>query len=96
MPSDYFDWDDDNIGHIAEHGVTPEEAEQLLLGDPLDWAFDLEAYPEKRWSYVGETDKGRILFVVITMRAEKIRVITAFDAGKQDQRIYLETKAGQQ
>ena len=28
---DGFDWDDGNIDHIAEHGVTPEEAEQALV-----------------------------------------------------------------
>jgi len=30
-----FDWDD-NIRHVAEHGVTPEEAEQVLINDPAD------------------------------------------------------------
>jgi hypothetical protein len=31
-----FDWDDENRVHIARHGVTPEEAEQVLANDPLD------------------------------------------------------------
>ena len=31
-----FDWDEDNIAHIASHGVTPEEAEQVLRNDPAD------------------------------------------------------------
>jgi hypothetical protein len=31
-----FDWDDANILHVAEHDVTPEEAEEVILRDPLD------------------------------------------------------------
>ena len=30
-----FDWDHHNIAHIARHGVTPEEAEQVLANDPV-------------------------------------------------------------
>ena len=32
-----FDWDAANLGHIAKHDVTPEEAEQVILGNPLIW-----------------------------------------------------------
>jgi hypothetical protein len=31
-----FDWDDANLLHIAQHDVTPEEAEYVLFHDPLD------------------------------------------------------------
>jgi len=30
-----FDWDDANAGHIARHGVTPEEVEQAFANEPL-------------------------------------------------------------
>ena len=30
-----FDWDNQNTGHIARHGVTPEEVEQAFANDPL-------------------------------------------------------------
>jgi hypothetical protein len=26
-----FDWDEGNISHIAEHGVSPDEAEEVVL-----------------------------------------------------------------
>jgi len=29
-----FDWDDANRGHIAAHGITPEEAEQVVQNIP--------------------------------------------------------------
>jgi uncharacterized protein len=93
MNSLVFDWDDANIGHIAEHGVTPEEAEDVLLGDSLDLNFQADEGDEERWSYLGQTNSGRILQVVITLRGEKIRVVTAFDASRQDKALYLETKA---
>jgi uncharacterized DUF497 family protein len=89
-----FDWDSGNIAHIAEHDVAPEEAEEVLLGDPLDTGFHLEEGDEERWSYLGETNRGRILRVVITLRGEKIRVVTAFEPLRQYKRLYLETKAG--
>ncbi len=31
-----FDWDNANIGHIARHQVTPEEAEQVILNEPVE------------------------------------------------------------
>jgi hypothetical protein len=31
-----FDWDEANIRRIARHQVTPDEAEQAILNNPLD------------------------------------------------------------
>jgi hypothetical protein len=36
-----FDWDEANIGHLARHNVSPVEAEQVVLRDPVDLAFRL-------------------------------------------------------
>jgi hypothetical protein len=89
-----FDWDDANIGHIAEHDVTPEEAEEAMLGDLFEYDFDSEEGDEKRWSYLAETSQGRILRVLITMRDERMRVVTAFDPPRHQKLLYLEMKAG--
>ena len=35
-PEIEFDWDEANIGHVALHSVLPEEAEQVILNDPVD------------------------------------------------------------
>ena len=88
-----FEWDQHNIVHIALHNVTPEEAEEVLLGDSVELDFDEEA-EESRWSYVGETVSGRILEVVITIRFEKMRVVTAFQPIRRIERMYLKAKAG--
>ena len=93
MDDELFDWDDANILHLAEHDVAPEEAEEVLLGDPLDVGFDV-VNDEERWSYLGETNEGRILRVVITMRGERVRVLTAFEPSRFQKNFYLEQKAG--
>jgi len=95
MNEDLFDWDAANIGHIAEHDVAPEEAEEVILGDPLDIGLEL-VDGEERSSHVGETDGGRILWVVITFRGERMRVVTAFEPDKQWKIFYFEQRAGLQ
>ncbi len=30
-----FEWDDDNIAHLARHGITPDEVEELFEGPTL-------------------------------------------------------------
>ena len=87
-----FEWDDANIGHIAEHDVTPEEAEEVVLGDPLDAGFEV-VDGEGRWSYVGQTNDRRILRVVITSREELIRVVTAFEPERHWKVFFLEQRA---
>jgi hypothetical protein len=36
-----FDWDEANIGHMARHSVLPEEAEQVILNDPVDLGMEI-------------------------------------------------------
>lgn len=81
MPKLQFEWDRANIAHAAEHDVMPEEAEEILLGDPFDLEFEV-VDGEDRWGYIGETNEGRILRVVVTLRGERMRVVTAFEPEK--------------
>jgi hypothetical protein len=92
MDDSLFDWDSANIAHIAEHGVTPEEAEEVVFGDPMELDFDVES-GEERWTYVGESRAGRVLTVLFTTRGEQIRVVTAFVPSPMRMRIYLEWRA---
>ncbi len=94
MSAELFDWDKANIAHIAEHEINPEETEQVLLGDSLEFDFDPDNNGEERWTYLGETSRGRILTVIMTLRNDKMRVVAAYDAERQDKLLYLETKAG--
>jgi uncharacterized DUF497 family protein len=96
MDLELFDWDDANILHLAEHNVTPEEAEEVTLGDPLEMGFDKSEPGENRWSYIGETLRGKVFQVVITMRGERIRIVTAFRPTTRDEISYLEYRTEQQ
>ncbi len=86
-----FDWDGANLAHIALHKVTQEEAEEVFLGSPLDMELQIagESGGEERLQQVGETAKGRILQLVTTWRAGRVRVISAWDAPKQLKLYYL-------
>lgn len=86
-----FEWDDANLSHLAEHSVTAEEAEQVILGEPLDTELQVAELDndEERLLQIGETAKGRILQLLTTWRSGRVRVITAWDAPKQLKLYYL-------
>jgi uncharacterized protein len=86
-----FDWDAANIGHIARHGVTPHEVEQVFANDEAGISYDVVG-GEERWTVVGHTDQGRVLIVAYTMRNELTRTITAFEASGRLRSIYLAKK----
>ncbi len=86
-----FDWDEANQRHLARHKVTPQEAEEVVLGNPLD--IELQTAEgsggEERILHVGETRKGRILELVSTWRGGKARILSAWDAPRQSKLDYL-------
>lgn len=83
-----FDWNNGNLTHIAKHRITRAEAEQVILNEPIDLQFRKEN-GEERIVQVGETNAGRILVVVTTMRGHLIRVVTAFPAKKRLRSVYV-------
>jgi uncharacterized DUF497 family protein len=82
-----FSWDEANRSHIAEHDVSSEEAEQVVLNNPVDLEVQLRS-GEERTLQLGETRTGRVLVVVTTWRDDRIRVITAFPANKKLRTLY--------
>ena len=86
-----FDWDAANSGHVAKHGITPEEAQEAVRIEPLE--ADVQQHEtEERVLCFGRTRSGRLLTVLYTQRRGKIRVVTAYEMTKQQQRIYFERK----
>ena len=83
-----FDWDEFNEDHLAEHGVSPEEAEEALEDPHRQRGPSYNTPTEKRRSYYGATVDGRILFVVVTQRDERLRVLSARDADAQGKKQY--------
>ena len=80
--------------HIARHGITSEEAEQVIENGPLNLKRQIRA-GEERTVYLGETDAGRILTVVVTARGEMLRVVTAHPADRSARRTYALEKGAQ-
>ena len=87
-----FEWDAFNTGHIARHGLEPLEAEQALANDPATIRAVVAGTGEERWFTVGPNDAGRLLAVVWTMRGSRVRVVTAYPAGKRLRRDYAKAK----
>ena len=83
-----FDWDTDNVRHLAAHRITRSEYEQAMLRHPI--IIDLsDETGEERWYALGATDRLRVLFLVFTYRGERIRPITGWDAGKRLRELYF-------
>lgn len=83
-----FDWDDANRDHISEHRIYPYEAEEALLAPRRVAAPAYSLQGERRRGVLGETDSGRLLFVVFTHRRGLIRVVTARDATPRERLRY--------
>ena len=90
-PEIEFDWDDANVGHLAHHRVTPEEAEEVILRDPLDLGMEV-VEGEERHLNLGPTQRDRILLVVTTWRKDRVRVVTAFDPVKRLIQFYYQER----
>ena len=86
-----FDWNDENVSHLVPHQITPANTEQVILNRPLDLESELRN-GEERVVQVGETDAGRILVVVTTMRGKKVRVVTAWPAKEKLRRYFQSQK----
>lgn len=86
-----FDWDDDNLTHIAEHHVSRAEAEFALNGFTLELGQQ-DWHEEERFEEAGITQHGRILLVITTWRGMRLRVVTAYDAPRHVVKEYLESR----
>jgi uncharacterized DUF497 family protein len=87
-PDVSFDWDDENISHLARHRIKPLEVEELFCNDPAFRGHEV-VDGEDRWTTVGATGSLRVLFVVFTVRDERIRPITGWDADRRSKQEYF-------
>ncbi|MEW6141369.1 MAG: BrnT family toxin [Thermodesulfobacteriota bacterium] len=89
-----FDWDKGNADkNWIRHTVSRLECEQVFFNLPLVVGDDSKhSKIESRYFALGHTDKGRWLFVVFTVRGDRIRVISARDMNRKERRIYNEKK----
>ena len=90
-----FDWDDGNWPKCGKHGVSREEIEQVLLGEPMVMA---DPHPEEpRMRAVGKTNLGRYVFLVFMIRevqkTKKLRPISARYKHQKEIEQYERTKS---
>ena len=83
-----FDWDEQNERHLAIHGISRSDAEDVLSGNHFLLEYQIEGN-EQRWVAVGATRTARILSVVFTVRGEAMRPITGWTADKRTADLYL-------
>ncbi len=73
-------WDDENVSHIAKHGVAPEHVEYMLDNDPL--FFHNLSGRSTTHVILGTDQPGRVLYVPI--RCAELpgvwRVISAWES----------------
>ena len=85
-----FEWDDGNRDkNWIRHRVSVAECEQVFFNVPLLVAKDeRHSSGEPRYYVLGQTDAGRRSFVVLTIRGESIRVISARNMSRREREEY--------
>jgi uncharacterized DUF497 family protein len=85
-----FDWDEANAPKIWEkHQVSAMECEQVFFNLPLVAGDDEKhSQSEARYFVLGQSDAGRRMFLVVTVRAGRLRVISARDMSRKEREVY--------
>jgi uncharacterized DUF497 family protein len=77
-----FWWDDENVEHIANHGVDPFEAEAVITN-----AVEIRKVGHGKYVAYGQTDSGRYLMVIFAPKEQRrLRVVTARDLTPKEKR----------
>lgn len=84
MRINVLQWDDNNIEHIARHGVNPQEVEDACFG------FHIYVRESgRRYIVSGQSASGRYINVVIERVGKGVfRPITAFEMSENYKRRY--------
>src|SRR5262249_26324192 len=87
-----FEWDEDKAKrNLKKHRVSFEEA-STVFGDPLAVTIPdpLHSKEEDRFVTLGESHRRRILVVASTDRSNRIRIISAGVASRNERKQYEE------
>ena len=81
-----FEWDDNNLVHLGEKGIEPEDVDAML-------ATRITVVRNKRerpgqYRFVGRGRGGRFLTVVVTRTADpsRWRLVTGWDSSQEERR----------
>jgi hypothetical protein len=90
-----FDWDQWNIQkNEIKHGISRLEAESAFFdGEAVIFSDTRHSTTkEKRWIFYGKSIYHNVLMVAFTVRAGKIRIISARKASRKERETYEERK----
>lgn len=81
-----FDWDEHNQDkNYQKHAVTTQEAEEVFFDRYHKLARDLlHSRKEERYIIIGKTKKQRKLYLVFTLRKNRVRIISVRDLNKKE------------
>jgi len=86
-----FEWDKGNLEHVKKHNVNYRECEEVFLNKPLIVNEDeTHSQTEERFRVYGQTNKKRLIFMIFTIRNNKIRVISCRDQNKKERKEFQE------
>jgi uncharacterized DUF497 family protein len=77
--------------NVRKHGVYFADAAAVLEDERALTMLDLSSDGEERWVTVGVDAFGRVIVLVYTWRAERVRLISARKATPRERRLYEET-----
>lgn len=76
MPFYFFQWTPEIVAHLAEHDVTPDEFEEVVMNPARTGQSHSSGHP----AVMGETFSGRRLFCVYRMIDDvTVEPITAYE-----------------
>lgn len=80
-----FEWDEGNLSHISKHNVGFRECEEAFSNTPIFINNDEgHSQVEQRYRAYGNTNAGRKLTVIFTVRNNNIRVVSARDQSRKE------------
>jgi uncharacterized DUF497 family protein len=86
-----FEWDSERADlNVAKHGVSFEEATSVFLD--LDYVLVADATHDDRFLAIGFSRQARLLVVVHVERAERVRIISARKATREEAMSYERRK----
>ena len=85
-----FEWNPDKANsNLKKHGVSFNEA-STVFSDPLSVTFPDpdHSYGEERYVIIGLSSANRILIVPHSDRVDRVRIISAREATRNERRFY--------
>jgi uncharacterized protein len=87
-----FSWDGRNTGKNKKHSFDDWECEEVFFDQKKVLLQDtIHSAKEERYILLGRTKRARLLYIVFTIRASKIRIISARDISKKEVHLYEKT-----